>query len=105
MLKSNGNTIIMAEDDFGLEMPVTVEGLTLTALDTLKFVFKDAVNGNDILVKEYTPSNNAVVLEFSEAESGLFAVGNYVYRLDWYQSGQFMCNLIPVGIFRVVDKA
>ena len=105
MWKVFGNSISMAEGDFGVPLPATISGITMTASDTLKFVFKDGVNGNTILEKEYTPSDNTLVLEFTEAESTLFAVGQYVYRLDWYQGGVFMNNIILAGAFKVVDKA
>ena len=105
MWKSTGNNISMAEGDFGKPLPFDVCGETLQAEDTLRFTFKNFVNGSTILEKEYTPENDAVALVFTEAESELFPVGNYVYRLDWYQNGEFMYNLIPVSVFKVVDKA
>lgn len=95
----------MAEGDYGIALPFNVTGTTLTAQDTLRFTFKTAVNGETILEKEYTTTNNAANLVFTEEESDMFKVGKYVYRLDWYQNGLFMCNLILSGVFRVVDKA
>jgi len=96
----------MAEGDYGIELPVTVHGTTLGENDTLLFTFKAALNGATILTKEYgNPTDNTVNLEFTEAESALFGVGDYVYSLDWYQSGSFMCNLIRCAVFVVVDKA
>lgn len=105
MWKVSGNTLTAAEGDYGIQLPVTVSGTTLTAQDTLKFAFKDATNGTPILEKELIPTNNTVDLEFTSDDSELFEVGVYVYSLDWYQNGLFMCNLIPNGIFKVVDKA
>ena len=105
MWRVSGNTLTAAEGDYGIRLPVTVSGTTLTAQDTLKFTFKDATNGTTVLEKELAPTNNTVNLEFTAAESELFDVGVYVYSLDWYQNGIFMCNLIPNGIFKVVDKA
>lgn len=105
MWRTHTNSLSMAEGDFGIRLPVTVTGVTLTASDSLKFTFKTAKNGDEILVKEYTPTNNEVPLEFTEEESELFPIGGYVYSLDWYQNGLFMCNLIPCGDFVVVDKA
>ena len=100
-----GTSLQMAEGDYGLALPVTVRGATMTNNDTLKFVFLAEKNGLPILEKDYTPVNNAVRLEFSEAESALFPPQAYLYRLDWYQDGAFMCNLIPEAVFKVVDKA
>ena len=105
MWNVSGISLTMAEDDYGIELPFSVTGTTLSASDTLRFTFKTAVNGETILEKEYTTTNNSANLVFTEAESALFKVGKYVYSLDWYQNGLFMCNLILSGVFRVVDKA
>lgn len=105
MWRVSGTTLTAAEGDYGIQLPVTVSGTTLTASDTLKFTFKNTVNGTTVLEKEYTPTNNTVELEFTASESELFIVGAYVYSLDWYQNGVFMCNLLPAGILKVVDKA
>lgn len=104
MWRVSGNTLTAAEGDYGIQLPITVSGTTLTSSDTLKFTFKGATNGTTVLEKELAPTNNTVNLEFTAAESELFEVGVYVYSLDWYQNGIFMCNLIPKGIFKVVDK-
>lgn len=101
-----GDNLTIVEGDYGLELPVTVTGTTFTLNDTIRITFKRVKNGDAILVKEYTPDNKGTVnLELTEAESALFMVGTYVYCLDWYQDGAFMCNIIPAGTFKVVDKA
>lgn len=94
----------MAEGDWGVKLPVTVSGVTFSEHDSIKIVIK---NGETTLVeKEYTNiTQNTVNLELTEAESALLSVGSYVYRLDWYQDGAFMCNIIPISTFKVVDKA
>lgn len=100
----SGTSLSMAEGDWGVELPVTVSGATFAANDSLKIAIK---NGETTLVeKEYTNiTQNTVKLELTEAESALLPIGVYVYRLDWYQDGAFMCNIIPVSTFKVVDKA
>ena len=101
-----GMSIQMAEGDYGIQLPITVSGTTLTASDALKITILTAKNGRVILEKEFTDiSENTANLELTEAESALFEPRVYVYRLDWYQDGQFMCNLISEAMFRVVDKA
>ena len=101
-----GTNLQMAEGDYGIELPVTISGTTMSASDTLKFVFLAAKNGRVILEKEYAGNaQNTVNLVLTETESEMFTPKNYVYRLDWYQSGSFMCNVIPESIFKVVDKA
>ena len=127
MWKATDTTIQMAEGDYGIALPVTVSGAALGSSETIKFTFKRAMNGETVLTKEYSaPSQigeivdwgngggysrsapaapNTVNLEFSEAESALFPVGVYFYSMDWYQDGNFLCNIIPAGILKVVDKA
>ena len=101
-----GTNIQMAEGDFGIALPVKISGTTLGAQDSIRITFNDAVNGNVILVKDYDEiTQNTVALEFTEAESALFPIGNYVFALDWYQSGNFMCNIILAANLKVVDKA
>ena len=100
------NNLQMAEGDYGLKLPVTITGTTFGAGDAVKIIFKDQKNGTTILSKDYgSIQQNTVNLEFTEAETALFPVGTYVYSLDWYQGGNFMCNIIPVGTLKVVDKA
>lgn len=100
------HTLQMVEGDFGLALPFDVKGTTITANDVLRFTFKDKLNGETLLTKEYTNiQQNSASLEFTEAESALFPVGDYVYSLDWYQDGLFMGNLIKCAAFKVVEKA
>lgn len=100
-----GNALEMTEGDYGIELPVTVNGATLGENDTLSFTFKAAADGEVLLEKEYTPDDNVVFLKFTEEESALFEANRtYSYSLDWYQEGEFLCNVIPRGNFRVVNK-
>ena len=102
----NGQDLKMCEGDWGVELPITITGATFSASDEVKLTIKTAVNGDVVLTKTFTNiSQNTVNLELTEAESALFPVGNYVYSLDWYQSGNFMCNIITIAPFKVVEKA
>lgn len=106
MWKVNGENLIMTEGDYGLILPVTINGITFAEYDKLKFTFKGSPNGTTILEKEYTDvADNSAEFELTAAESALFKPGNYVYTLDWYQENNFMCNIIQNGVFKVVDKA
>lgn len=96
----------MAEGDYGIKLPTVIKGATLDQSDSIRVTLKKEVNGPAILVKDYVGiEDNTIGLELTEAESELFPVGNYVYSIDWYQSGNFMCNLVPFSLFVVVDKA
>ena len=99
------NNLTMVEGDWGISLPVSVDGVEFAANDMLRFTFKDANNGNELLMKEYAPVDGTVNLMFTEAESALFPVGSYVYSLDWYQEGAFLCNVTPTAALKVVDKA
>lgn len=104
MWNVNGLQLNMTEGDWGVKLPVTVSGVTFANNDSVKIVIKSGET--TIIEKEYTNiTQNTVNLELTEAESALLPVGSYVYRLDWYQDGAFMCNIIPISTFKVVDKA
>ena len=102
----SGNSISMAEGDFGVKLPMTISGTTFAASDSVKLDIKSEPDGEAIVSKEFTNiQQNTVNIELTEAESALLPVGNYVYVMDWYQSGVFMCNIITKAAFKVVDKA
>lgn len=102
----SGNSLKMAEGDFGIILPVTVKGTTLASGDSLRFTFKDKKNGTEILTKEYPNiEDNTVDLVLTETESLKLPVGKYVYSVDWYQEGNFMCNIVECGDLEVGDKA
>lgn len=101
-----GQTLKMAEGDWGIELPVIVKGATLDQSDSLKITIKTAINGDVILEKTFSGiQENTVRLALTETETALLAVGQYVYAIDWYQNGSFLCNLVPFAAFWVVDKA
>ena len=96
----------MAEGDYGLALPIEISGATFAAADEIKITFKTRLNGETIIEKTYgNIQNNTVNLEFTKAESDLLPVGSYVYSMDWYQNGAFMCNVIQCSAFMVVEKA
>ena len=100
-----GNDLKMTEGDYGLQLPVTISGTTFTASDEVMFTLKDRVNGSTILTKTFANiEDNTFNLELTEAESAQLSVGKYVYSLDWYQNGNFMCNIVPVASFKVGEK-
>ena len=106
MWNVSGTTLIMTEGDYGIKLPVTISGTTLAAGDSVKLTFKAKQNGDELLVKDFDSiTDNTVDLKLTESEAALFPVGSYVYSLDWYQDGNFMCNIIPSAILKVVDKA
>ena len=106
MWRVNGTTLRMSEGDYGIALPVTVSGVTLGSADSLLYTFKDGKNKNVLLTKDFgSIVSNTINLSLTEAESAIFTPGEYVYSLDWYQDGSFMCNLIEVAPLIVGDKA
>lgn len=106
MWSVNGQNLTMVEGDWGLSLPLTVSGVDFANNDTVRLTIKDSVNGTTLIEKEYTDiSENTVDLNITEEESEKLTVGGYVYSLDWYQDGAFMCNIIPFANLRVVEKA
>ena len=106
MWKVTGQTLTMTEEDFGLALPITINGAVFAENDELKLTIKTAMNGDVVFEKTFTNiQQNTISLEITEAESELLFVGSYVYSLDWFQDGAFLCNIIPSAQFKVVDKA
>lgn len=102
----NGENLKMCEGDFGLALPITIGGVTFASTDKVKLTIKDAVNGNEVLSKEFSEiTDNTIILEFTAEESALLSVGTYYYVLDWYQNNRFLCNIIPAAKLAVGDKA
>lgn len=95
----------MTVGDYGVALPVTFDGITIGTQDMFKFTFKKHRNGEALLVKDVAAVQSVVSLVLSASDSALFPVGEYVYSLDWYQNGAFLCNAIPIAAFKVVGKA
>ena len=103
----NGENLQMCEGDFGVQLPIKIDGenITFSASDEILLTIKDKANGSVILPKTFSNiSNNTINLEITEEETALLPVGMYVYSLDWYQDGAFYCNIIPSATLKVVDK-
>lgn len=106
MWNTMGQDLKMVEGDYGVNLPVTISGVQFGAGDEVKLTIKDAANGNTIIEKTYSNiTDNTFMLVFTEAESALLTVGKYVYVMDWYEDGTFMCNIVTSATLRVVDKA
>lgn len=103
MWASDGLSITMAVGDFGIKLPVTLSDITITSADE----FRIRITKGGAAVVELTFSdieNNTFDIELTREQSDKLRVGNYLYSLDWYQNGHFMCNVIPAASFKVVAK-
>ena len=102
----SGKSIDMTAGDFGIELPIAISGVTLGANDSILFELKKEYNKRTVFTEEFTNIvNNTVNLVLTEEDSEDLPVGDYVYNLDWYQDGEFMCNIVNGEKFRVVAKA
>ena len=100
----NSTDLIMDEGDYGVEIDLGFTGVTISALDTVKVEVRKEKNGEIIVEKEYTGVTDTLSLSWTEAETELLTPGTYVYNLDWYSNGVFMCNLINNSKLQVRDK-
>ena len=105
MWKVNQTNLSMVEGDYGLALPITVRGTTLAAGDSISFKVKKLSNRETVLDKTFANSeNNTFSFEITSTETARLPAGDYVYVLDWYRNGVFMCNIIRDGVFRVEAK-
>lgn len=104
MWNSSGLNLSMARGDYGVQLPITINGATFNEND--EFKFRISQNGIKLVEKTFTSiAENTIDLTLTEEEANKLPVGTYVYALDWYQNGVFMCNVVPMSIFKVVEKA
>lgn len=103
MWRTDGNDITMVVGDYGIILPISVRGVTIGQYDKMRV----KIGNQNAAILELTFSNiadSAINLELTAEQSAKLKVGSYLYSIDWYQNGAFMCNLIPVSKFRVVTK-
>ena len=104
MWKADGNNIQMTVGDYGIKLPISVSSITVGQYDEMRF----KIANQNAAILELTFSNisdNTIDLELTAEQSAKLRVGSYLYSLDWYQNGSFMCNLIERALFKVVAKA
>lgn len=103
----NGQEIKMTEGDYGIILPIKIKGATFGIDDHIQITIKTKKNDTTpILSKSFEISDDNIVnIVLTEAETNQLPIGNYVYSLDWYKTDSFMCNLILIGDFIVLDKA
>lgn len=106
IISDDGAHVSFVEGDYGIALNYTVDGIEISPDDSIKVTVKDEKNGTEILTKDITGiEDNKIPLSFTAAESALLPVGKYVYTLDWYKNGDFLCNIVNNALLKVVDKA
>ena len=106
MLRHEGNNkILMVEGDYGLHLPITINGVTMGSEDKLNFYIKKIKDGEKVVEQTYENiENNTFNLSFSKEQSDKLPVGRYKYAIDWYKEDDFYCNIIKGKEFQVEDK-
>lgn len=102
MWNACGNDIQMTAGDYGITLPITITGVSLTSADEIRLAIKS--RSATVLEKVMTPEDNTVELLLTAEESETLTPGAYTYNLDWYQDGVFMCNIVVGGRFVVIAK-
>ena len=110
---SDAHNIFMSEGDYGVALPFTFSGISIAPQDELKLTIMDPKDDTTIIEKTFIPErkpingliqNNSFNLELTLSETGLLKPGSYVYLIDWYQEGHFLCNLLPATRWVVMGK-
>ena len=104
MWKVNVIDIQMTEGDYGIALPVTIEGIDHEVNDSVAFTVKDKVDGDPLILNVYV-LETAPTFDIIMDRNDELPVGEYVYTMDWLRGTQFRCNIISCGVFRVVNKA
>lgn len=106
MLRNKGsNKLSMVEGDYGLTLPLIINGITIDKDDKINFYIKKDRNGEKIIDQIYENIvDNTIGLTFSEEESEKLQVGKYRYAIDWYKKDVFNGNLVKEKDFEVEDK-
>ena len=106
MLKQENGKITMDEYDYGLALPIKLDG---DVKPTDKFIFiikKTLYSKNEVIKKEYTELEEkdgklCFNLSFTKEDSELLKEGKYIYFLKQCRDCQVHNTIIRDGIFEV----
>ena len=106
MLRHEENDkILMTEGDYGLSLPIKINGISVANEEKLNLYIKKIKDGDTIVEQTYDNiKDNTFNLVFSKEQSDKLPVGRYKYALDWYKDNEFYCNIIKGKEFIVEDK-
>ena len=106
LISDDGANVSFVEGDYGIILPINVDGIEIAPEDSIKVTVKDSKNGTTVVEKTITGiEDNVIPLSFTSTESASLPVGKYVYNLDWYHNSTFLCNIVNCAMLKVVDKA
>ena len=99
-------TIGITEGDFGITLPIEIEGIEISSNEQFDIKIFEKVNEPPILTKTFSNiSNNTIEFKLTKEESELLKVGSYYYDIDWYEGENFLSNITAKAKFKVLDKA
>lgn len=103
MLRGSEKQITMTEGDFGIPLPIKINGTEILEDDVISFKILD--EKNEIIKKEYTNiNNNQFDFTLTHEESNKLKPGFYYYIIDLYKNDEFMNNIIKNEPFIVERK-
>lgn len=104
-LRGFGTTITMTEGDYGITLPIIINGGDIGVDDSLRITIISENVNEPLLTKEFTNiSDNTLQFVLTKDESDKLPTGVYIYSLDWYKNDEFLCNLVRQGLFEVEKK-
>lgn len=96
----------MIEGDFGIVLPIEIEGIDIDEEDKFSIKIFKKINEEPIINKIFENiTDNTINFELTKNESELLETGCYYYDLDWYQGEKFLSNLVSKALYRVLEKA
>ena len=99
-------TIGMVEGDFGIVLPIEIEGAELSSNDQISINIFDRTSEEPLITKTFNNiTNNTIDFKLTKEESQLLKVGTYYYDIDWFQGENFLGNITAKAKFKVLDKA
>lgn len=104
MLIGKNKKISMTEGEFGIKLPITINGGEIASDETIKFYIIN-LDGMAVLIKKFTGiQNNTFDLSFTKEESKKLKAGCYSYKIDWYKENIFNGTIIENAIFKVKEN-
>lgn len=108
-LFNKGETITMDVNDFGQTLPVYITDINIDPSDKVIFEVKKNTDSSPIIRKEYENSiisNNEFdfFISFTESESKMLNVGNYIYYIRLVRGNELVNTLISGSPFIVKNS-
>lgn len=105
-LLSKGTRITMDYGDYGIQLPIDIDGAVFEDTDTMLFELKKSKNSCPIIKKEYTNTSDdnnlfRFFLEFTKKESQAIPPGNYVYYITYLKNGDVRDTIVSGESFKI----